>query len=734
MAWTWQCSPVNAGQTLNKYSIVVLLREATELCLQKSALIPNGFRRAGLYPWNREAPDTTKLIPGTVFQSGPTQVQPIQKEIPSPSPTLTNQQEMLPNQLELPSTTLPSRLEILSSTIPSEQEILSPTLPGQLEMLTPTLPSQQEDHYTDHDNLTTPSLGRASASPSTRMLDNSPPSLSDAELATLLTSLSSQLATQDCDPSRLVSGLLQLTTLQVTVPALLATGVGKVVRRLKDRDGEVGRLAGKLVNRWKRIVLQYEPSTAASQPTSEVVQTGEDVTAPDSGKTEQLGTAVREGQQEMLSRTFQAQLLIQQEMLRSTKSIYQEEPSFTLPSQQVVKNSTEHNQQEGHRNTENGPHPSREELLHNLPLCREQAVDEPLVIQEDLISFSSMQADQCVSQDQSFQIQWEEEELSPGLLPHQTRHGCGNVSLSDHQDLLPAAGELDLSHQHMSDSGIHSVQQQDLLLDSGQQVLTAGSSNLHELAKTPFWYKRTTVCANCSRRVLKEFLQMHQENCKQAGKPESPFETVPEFTLDDRAIQLNKFEVLLLTPPQVQEFNKFFSQKNFDVAEPLFHSWLSLKLAAIPSEFEALQRVLSAHTATNIPKSKQKRKQNLPTGSARYDPTSDQWVAILKEQEVRKEGISAKRKKKDTQKENQNSEPIPKLTSSAKKDNQVVKNKKTTQAIQNNKTPQTSKNTKTPQSSRTPNVAKITPQATQTFKTPQASQTFKTPRAPQSEE
>ena len=160
-----------------------------------------------------------------------------------------------------------------------------------------------------------------------------------------------------------------------------------------------------------------------------------------------------------------------------------------------------------------------------------------------------------------------------------------------------------------------------------------------------------------------------------------------------------------------------------------------------------MQRVLSAHTATNIPKNKQKRKQNLPTGSARYDPTSDQWVAILKEQESKKAGSTAKRKKNDNQKENLNSEPIPKVTTSAKKDNQAAKNRKTAKATQNIKTPQTSKNTKIPQSSRTPQVAKIiktsqgnqtfkTPQANQTFKTPQATQNFKTPRAPapQSEE
>ena len=33
LAWDWQCTPSNAGNTLNKYSIVALLHQATELCL-----------------------------------------------------------------------------------------------------------------------------------------------------------------------------------------------------------------------------------------------------------------------------------------------------------------------------------------------------------------------------------------------------------------------------------------------------------------------------------------------------------------------------------------------------------------------------------------------------------------------------------------------------------------------------------------------------------------------------
>ena len=67
--WDWQCTPANVGVTLNKYSIVALLHKTTELCLAKPKLIANGFRRAGIFPWNPQAPDKDKLLPGTIFQT-----------------------------------------------------------------------------------------------------------------------------------------------------------------------------------------------------------------------------------------------------------------------------------------------------------------------------------------------------------------------------------------------------------------------------------------------------------------------------------------------------------------------------------------------------------------------------------------------------------------------------------------------------------------------------------------
>ena len=93
--------------------------------------------------------------------------------------------------------------------------------------------------------------------------------------------------------------------------------------------------------------------------------------------------------------------------------------------------------------------------------------------------------------------------------------------------------------------------------------------------------------------------------------------------------------MLLLNPKQVAEFEKVFSQNKLNIQEPIFQSWLVLKLASIPSESEALTSILESHTAKNISKRKKPRKENLPIGPARYDPASQEWVSILEEQNKR---------------------------------------------------------------------------------------------------
>ena len=142
---------------------------------------------------------------------------------------------------------------------------------------------------------------------------------------------------------------------------------------------------------------------------------------------------------------------------------------------------------------------------------------------------------------------------------------------------------------------------------------------------------------------------------------------MPSSSLDDKKTMLTKFEVLLLNSSQVAEFNSLFADKSWVQDEPLFSSWLTLKLATIPTEKEALDQVLRSHKAVNVPKNKQKRKQNVPSGPTRFDPSSQDWISILEETE---EVTAAKKRKLDAKKKS------PKVTPAAAK-----KSKKKTVSI-----------------------------------------------------
>ena len=75
-----------------------------------------------------------------------------------------------------------------------------------------------------------------------------------------LSDLTGQLVEPELPDQEIISLLVQLAVLEVTVPALLQSGAGKVVRQLKNREGKAGRLAGRLVIRWKKVVLNYRPA------------------------------------------------------------------------------------------------------------------------------------------------------------------------------------------------------------------------------------------------------------------------------------------------------------------------------------------------------------------------------------------------------------------------------------------------------------------------------------------
>ena len=50
----------------------------------------------------------------------------------------------------------------------------------------------------------------------------------------------------------------------MTYPSVMETGAGKVVWRLKERQGKVCMLAARLVTRWKRMMSQYKPGDSVT--------------------------------------------------------------------------------------------------------------------------------------------------------------------------------------------------------------------------------------------------------------------------------------------------------------------------------------------------------------------------------------------------------------------------------------------------------------------------------------
>ena len=98
--------------------------------------------------------------------------------------------------------------------------------------------------------------------------------------------------------------------------------------------------------------------------------------------------------------------------------------------------------------------------------------------------------------------------------------------------------------------------------------------------------------------------------------------------------ELNKFEIVFQRKAQLIKFEEAFKKKKFGYNHTKFQCWLRLKFASVGTESQAIDHLLSSKLASNVPKRKVKRIQNVPVGSARYDITSEEWKKILNEKKV----------------------------------------------------------------------------------------------------
>ena len=244
-----------------------------------------------------------------------------------------------------------------------------------------------------------------------------------------------------------------------------------------------------------------------------------------------------------------------------------------------------------------------------------------------------------------------------------------------------------------SSQSIAGVSSQSIPEASSQSIPVSSSQSI-----PPPWLGQTQICKVCSKRILNSIKEIHMKihsdsssgdkTNKEILSKES-FKTIPDFSIEERKLQLTKFEVLLMTPAQKEEFDKIFEDKRCDEYkyEPLFSSWLHQKAATIPGEAEALKAVLESHIPANVKKRQNKRADKLPTGPERYDTSSKAWIEVLEEQNNKKrktnnddEEPKKKKSKKTAAKPKQKTtKKISKENSSTgKADNSKQKTKKKT--------------------------------------------------------
>ena len=488
LVYGWQSDPGNAGQYLNKYTIVHLLREATEQCLQNKTLVGLGFKRAGLYPWDPTQPDRRKLKPSSIYASNSSE----------------------PNQIVHPVT------------------------------------EDGED-------------SRRSQGGEERNAVGSP-----------------GIDAEKIDP---IAGVAQ-----------------------SSRQDEFGKSAD-------RDVLGRMKSHQA--------------------------VLVREDENDQ-----------QVAIMR-----FDREDVMMHEKEKYVSDSANPNILKGQVSQE--PNHSQSSSCPDIPATISNIQDTNAVFL-------------------STQLILREEDSFPSLtFPEYPDQGA--------QLSPPSEEQISKSPQIFTDS--------DLTVDTevhmGANESDKDTSDVNK-NKKPFWFGKTKRCCFCDRFVLSSVLAIHERSCSNSSSltdedsvPDSNAlnltkfaagvskddhqivnrENVPQqsqalnldgkgenselFDLSDLELtplslsewldELKKFEVIFLSKSQVAKFEEAFKRKKFGYNHTKFQCWLRLKFSSVGTESQAIDHFLSSKLATNVPKRRVKRIQNVPNGSARYDITSEEWKKILNE-------------------------------------------------------------------------------------------------------
>ena len=107
---------------------------------------------------------------------------------------------------------------------------------------------------------------------------------------------------------------------------------------------------------------------------------------------------------------------------------------------------------------------------------------------------------------------------------------------------------------------------------------------------------------------------------------------------------LLQFETIFLTDSQVKKFEEMFC-KAVKTSNPIYLAWKALKSACLPTEAEAVDAVLKAHTPENILKRKARGGRKVPGAPSRFDPTSPEWRTCMEEATAAKKAKATPKKK-----------------------------------------------------------------------------------------
>ena len=152
------------------------------------------------------------------------------------------------------------------------------------------------------------------------------------------------------------------------------------------------------------------------------------------------------------------------------------------------------------------------------------------------------------------------------------------------------------------------------------------------------------------------------------------FTTLRTETLEERLQKLQRFQLVMLEPKQISEFEKHFQGGvRFEYSHFLWQSWLHIKLATIVSEKEAVDACLQAKIPRNIPKRVTTRKVKQPIGPDRIDPSSSAYIEIFKKRQ--EEEKTNEDKKKENLRKKQEREIIKNLKKEKVEKKQVEKEK-----------------------------------------------------------